>query len=176
MKRIGQVYREALATKIKDGIENNKNVFLLSYSKMSGKKLNDIRKELQGAGAAMHVSRNNISRLALKELKHDPLAESIAGQTAFVWTNNDSVEISKVLVKFAKEFEQVAIKGALVEKALLDGSDVARLSELPSREVLLSQLLATIQAPVSRLLSAFNAKSQDLLSILKQLSEKKGGE
>ncbi len=175
MKRVGQVYRENLVSQIKDSIEKNKNVFVLSYTKMSGGKLNNIRKELQKNGADMYVSRNNISRIALKELKHEPLAETITGQTAFIWTNNDSVEVSKILVKFAKDFEQIAIKGGIVEKAILQAGDIKKLSELPSKQVLQSQLLGTLQAPVSRLLGAFNAKSRDLLSILKQYGEKKGG-
>jgi len=174
-KRVGQLYREALIKTIKDGFDHNDSVFLFNYDKLSANQVGDLRKTLTQAGAEMHVSKNRIAKIALKELSHEPLAQNLQGQTAFVWSESDSVEISKILVKFAKEFEQVVVQGGVLQGDVLDSSDIYRLSDLPSREVLLCQLLGTIQAPVTQLLGALNAKSRDLLSILKQYSEQKGG-
>ena len=69
----------------------------------------------------------------------------------------------------------VCIAGGLLEGKELNKNDVKKLSDLPSREVLLSMLLSTIQSPLTRLAGALNAKTRDLISVLKQLSEKKGG-
>ena len=141
---------------------------------MSGLQFNDLRKELLDAGADVTVSKNSLAKLALKELKYESLAEKVMGQSALVFADTDSVAVSKVLVKFAEACEDLIVQGGLIEGKELEKKDVKRLSDLPSREVLLSQLLATIQAPVANLLTALNAKSRELLSILKQYSEKKG--
>ena len=175
MKRVGVVYREAFVKNIRDHISENKSVFLLGYTKVSSPQISELRKDLKKAGAEVFVSKNALARIALKELHQEPLAEHVSGQTAFVWTAADSAAVSKILVKFAKDRKTVAVKGGVLEGKLLSESDVHRLSELPSREVLLSQLLGTIQAPLTRFAGALNAKSRDLLSILKQLGEKKGG-
>ena len=174
MKRVGQVYREKLVNRIQDAVENNKSLFLLNYSHLSGAKMNDLRKSLKSAGASVYVSRNALARLALKNLKQESLADRVSGQTAFIWTRADSVAIAKILVKFVEECEHVTVPGGLLEGQVLEQQDVKKISKLPSREILLAMLLGTIQAPVSRLAGALNAKSRELLSILKQLSEKGG--
>ena len=175
MKRIGQVYRDKLKDNLRQAVTDSQNVFLLSYTRLSAPKISDLRRTLKKAGAQIFVSKNSLARIALKDLKHDALAERITGQTAFVWSNKDSADISKILVKFAKECVTAKLTGGLISAQIIAESDIKRLSELPSREVLLSQLLATIQAPLTRLAYVLNAKSIDVLSILKQLSEKKGG-
>ena len=176
MTRVGQVYRGKLKDNLRQAVSDNQNVFILSYTRLSAPRISDLRRTLKKAGAQVFVSKNSLARIALKDLKHDTLAERVIGQTAFIWTNKDSAEISKILVKFAKEAgESAKLKGGLVSAQVIAEGDIKRLSELPSREVLLSQLLATIQAPLTRLAYVLNAKSIDVLSILKQLSEKKGG-
>jgi len=176
MTKVGQLFRQKMVSHIKDNVEKNSNVFLLSYSKVSGNQMNILRKDLKKIGAQIYIARNSIAQIAFKDLEKTPLADRVEGQTAIVWSDSDSVEVSKVLVKFTKGFEGVIIQGGLLEERLLEKADVSRLADLPSKEVLQSTLLATIQAPLTRLASALNAKSRDILSILKQLSEKKGGE
>ncbi|MFA5088046.1 MAG: 50S ribosomal protein L10 [Candidatus Omnitrophota bacterium] len=175
MITIGKMFRDNLIKQVKEGVSNHENVFLLSYSRVSSNKMSILRKDLKKVGAKIYSTRNTITQLAFKELKRDQLAERVEGQTIIVWSNSDAVEISKILVKFAKDFESVKIGGGLLKDRVLEKEDVGSLAELPSREVLLSTLLSTILAPVTRLAGALNAKSRDLLSILKQLSEKKGG-
>jgi large subunit ribosomal protein L10 len=173
--KIGKIYRNTLVTRIKEELKNSKSTFLVSYSALSASQLNVFRKDLKKIGARVYVSKNRIAEIALKEVKQDKLAGTIDRQTAFVWTDADSVEVSKLLVKFLKDFKGLAVQGGLVEGAYLAVEDVKRLSALPSREVLLSQLLTTMISPITGLQNALNSKTRDLLSIMKQLSEKKGG-
>ena len=175
MKRVGQVYREGLMALLKDGVEQNDNVFVLSYTKLSSGKMTALRKSLKRVGASLQVSKNSVAQKALVNLKQDELSTRIQGQTAFVWSKSDSSEISKILVKFVKDYDVVSLRGGLLDDKLISESDIKTLSDLPPRPVLLGHLLGTIQAPISRLLGAFNAKSGELLSILKQYGEKKGG-
>ncbi len=175
MEKVGKIFRESLVDTIKKGVENNDNTFLLSYSAVSAIQLDGLRKGLKSMGASVYVSRNRIARLALKELKQDEFSRNIEGQIAFVWGGRDPAAVSKALIKFAKEYKSVIVRGGLLEGAILGKADIQRLSDLPSREVLLSQVLQLILSPLTRLLGVMNGKSRELLSILKQLSEKKGG-
>ena len=175
MKKVGQIYRESLVAQIKDGIVNSDNVFLVSYSRLSSLKISNLRKNLRRTGAQMCVTKNSLARLALKEKEQGPLAQKISGQTALVWGGADSAEVSKILVDFVKGTEDFIVQGGLLQGRVLEKNDVTRLSELPSRDVLLSMLLSSLQAPLTRLAGALNAKTRELVSVLKQLSEKKGG-
>ena len=176
MTKVGQIYRKTLARHVHEGVKNRNSTFMISYTGVSGPQMNNFRKELKSKGAKVYVSRKSIAGIALKELKFDSLSERLSGQTAFIWADGDSSEISKIIIKFVKETKGgVVILGGLLQGSLLEKADVQTLSELPSREVLLGQLLGVIQSPLSRLAGALNAKTQELLSILNQLSEQKGG-
>ncbi len=175
MERVGQIFRKGLYKNIKAGISENSGTFLVTYTALSSRQMDDFRKNMKRLGAEVFVSKNRIARLALKELSFDGLADLLSGQTAFAWSNEDAVAISKALVGFAKDWEGFQVKGGLLDGLVLSRVDVQRLADLPPKEVLQAQLLATIIAPLTRLAGALNAKSRELLSILKQYSEKKGG-
>ena len=177
-QKVGKIFRTTLVNNIKEELKNNKNTFLISYSALSASKLNVFRKDLKRLGAKVYVSKNRIAQIALKECKQEKLAQGIERQTAFIWTNSDSVVVSKALVNFLKEFKGLAVHGGLIEGEYLGNEDIRRLSELPSRETLLTQLLTVMISPITGLQNALNSKTRDLLSILKQFelrSEKKGG-
>ncbi len=175
MEKVGQIFRHGLLKSVKEGISGNQGTFLISYSSLNAAQMDVLRKCMKDLGVKVFVSKNRIAKIALKELNYGELAEGIKDQTAFAWTNEDAAAVSKALVKFSKDIEGVQIRGGLLDGAALKQGDVQRLADLPAKEVLQAQLLATIIAPLNRLVGALNAKTKDLLSILKQLSEKKGG-
>lgn len=175
MGKVGTIFREGLLKSVKDGVAENKGTFVVSYSSLTAGQMDALRQNLKTLGSKVYVSKNRIAKLALTEVDCAELAEGIADQTAFVWTNDDMAAVSKALVKFEKDFETVSIRGGILDGGILRGPDVKRLADLPSKEVLQAQLLGVIVAPITRLAGALNAKSRELLSILKQLSEKKGG-
>lgn len=174
MKRVGQIFRESLVNHIKRDVQRWGSTFLVSYTRVSGPKMNTIRKTLQALGAEFYASRNQMAHRALKDLKLEPLAQEIHGQTAFVWSDADTVEISKTLVKFTKEYDGLVIRGGFLQGSILGKRDIERLSDLPSKKVLFAMLLGSLQSPATRLASVLNGKTQELLSILKQFSEKGG--
>ncbi len=175
MKKVGHIIRESVSQNIKDRIGKRSNLFLISYTRVSSAKMDNFRKILRRAGANVYVSRNSIARRTLKDLNFEQLAEKINGQTAFVWSDKDSVEVSKALVKFAKDCDGVVVQGGLLDGNFLANTDVQRLSDLPSREILLTMLLGTLQSPLVKLVGVLNGKTMELIYLLKQLSEQKGG-
>lgn len=175
MERVGKIFRKGLSDGIKQGVENNSSVFVFSFSALSATKMNSLRKGLRKVGAKVVVSKNRVAKIALKEIQHEALGENVNGQTAFVFSDQDSVAVSKALLDFAKSCEGLLVQGGLLDGNILRKEDVKRLADLPPKEVLQAKLLGLISAPITRLYSALNAKSRELLSILKQLSEKKEG-
>lgn len=173
--KVGEIFRKQLVGAIKDGVDKNQNTFLVSYSGISASQMNVLRKDLSKKSAKMKVTKAKIARIALKDMKLEPASSNIQDQVALVHTDSDAAEISKILVKFSKECKGFAVQGGLLQGAFLPKEDVTRLSDLPSREVLLAKLLSLMQSPATKLAYILNAKSRDLLSILKQYSEKKGG-
>ncbi|MEW5895500.1 MAG: 50S ribosomal protein L10 [Candidatus Omnitrophota bacterium] len=176
MGKVGKIFRERLLKNIKEEVSNNHGTFLINYSSLTAAQTDTFRKSMKDLGVKIYVSKNRIAEIALKDLEYGKLAEEIeANKTAFAWTNEDAVSVSKALLKFSKDYEGFQVKGVVLDGVVLIQDDVKRLADLPAKDVLQAKLLGTIIAPLTRLASALNAKSRDLLSILKQLSEKKGG-
>ena len=169
--KVGTLYRQRMATSVKEGVEKKSSTFVVSYRGISSAKMNILRKDLKRKKAEVLVSKTSVARKALQAAKQDSLAATIEGQMALILSNADASEVSKVLVKFAKEQEGFTVRGGVLDGAFLTEEQVKTLSDLPSREVLLAQLLGTMAAPVSRFVGALNGKTRDLMSILKQKSE-----
>lgn|SRR3990167_2160109 len=175
MMKVGQLYRENIAAHIKEGLAKRSATFILGYSKISGPKMNDIRKNLRKAGAELYVSKNSVAKRVLGDLHFSTLADRFNGQMMFIFTDADSVEISKTLIKVAKDHAGILIQGGLLDGKILAKEDVKTLSDLPSKPTLIAMLLGTLQSPLVRLAGALNGKTQELLYVLTQLKEQKGG-
>ncbi|MEI8011554.1 MAG: 50S ribosomal protein L10 [Candidatus Omnitrophota bacterium] len=175
MMKVGKIFREKVTKTLRDGIEKQQNVFIVNFVNTPSSVICSLRKVLQQKKAEVVLSRNSLARVAIQGTALASITDKIEGQTLFIWTNADPVEISKILIKFAEKNEKFAIRGGVVNSQLLGKDDVKRLSDLPAREVLVAQLLGTLQSPMTRLARTLNGKTVELLSILKQISEKRGG-
>ena len=172
--KVGTLYRQRMASSVKEGVSKKSSTFVVSYRGISSAKMNILRKDLKRKKAQVLVSKTSVVRIALKEAKFEDLAARLEGQMALILSNADASEVSKVLVKFAKDYEGFIVRGGMLDGAFLTEEQVKTLSDLPSREVLLAKFLGTIAAPVSRFASSLNGKTRDMISILKQKSEKGG--
>ncbi|MEI7999246.1 MAG: 50S ribosomal protein L10 [Candidatus Omnitrophota bacterium] len=172
--KVGQLYRKSIADNVQDGLTKKSNTFVVTWRGISSSKMSTLRKDLKRKKADVLVSKNSIARLAFKNSNYEDLGKSINGQMAIVLSDSDASEISKVLINFSKKYEGFTVQGGILDGALLNSEEVKTLSDLPSREVLLSKFFGTLQAPVTRFAGALNAKSRDFVSILKQKSEKGG--
>jgi large subunit ribosomal protein L10 len=175
MMKVGKVYRESVTKTLRDGVEKQSTAFVLNFRNVSSSDICVLRKALQSKKAKVYMSRNSIARVALKGTALASITDTLDGQTLFIWTNSDAVDVAKVLIKFVEKNENIIIRGGVVSSQLLQKADIKRLSDLPAKEVLMAQLLGTLQSPITRLARTLNGKTVELLSILKQISEKTGG-
>ena len=170
--KVGQLYRQRIADTVQAGVTKKSNTFLVSWLGISSAQMNSLRKDLKRKKADVLVSKTSVARIALKNAKYEDLANRLNGPVALVLSDTDASEISKVLVKFAKDCEGFMVQGGLLDGAVLSPEQVKTLSDLPSREVLLAKFAGTLQAPLTRFAGALNAKSRDFISILTQISKK----
>jgi large subunit ribosomal protein L10 len=175
MMSVGKIYRDKVVKTIKDGIDGQEATIVVNYNKVSSGELSGLRKTLRQKKARMCASRNSLVKVALKGTDYSSLAEDLNGQTALIFTSADAAEIAKILVKFSEKNETFLVCGGVFQKGILTRQAVKRLSDLPSKEVVLGQILGALKAPATRLARSLNSKQTDLILILKQLSEKKGG-
>jgi large subunit ribosomal protein L10 len=132
-------------------------LFLADFSGMSVEKLSLLRKKCREQDIRFKVIKNTLLKRSFNERGITALDPFLSGPTGLVYSPKDAVAPAKVLIDFAKEHERPRVKAAVVEGALFDDQAVTRLAALPSREVLLQQVLGTIIAPMTMFLAAVDA-------------------
>jgi large subunit ribosomal protein L10 len=113
------------------------------------------------------VAKNTLIRLAVRGSGHESLLPALVGPTAFVFGYGDPAETARTLTDAIRVGRlPVQIKSALLEDRLLAPGDVSRIAELPGRDVLLAQVVGTMQAPIAGLVSVLSGVLGAFLGVL----------
>ena len=149
--------KEAILKDTQQRIASVRGIYLADFSGMTVLSLSLLRKRCRAQGVQFRVIKNTLLKRAFNDRGIQALDEHLIGPTGLVFSPDNEMAPAKLLFDFAKEFERPRIKAAVVDGVLYDGKAIARLAALPSREVLLSQLLGTFIAPMTTFLGAVNA-------------------
>ena len=154
----------------------NRSPFLLvtDYQRMKVDHFGELRNRLAPTGAEVHVVKNSFLKRAMTASGLPDVAEQLSGQTAVVTGENDVAPVAKILKAFAAEFKIAALKIGVVDKNVLSKAEVETLADLPSRDVLLSQLLGVLLASATKLVRTLNEPASALARLLNAKAEKEG--
>ena len=121
----------------------------------------ELRKQLREAGVVYKVYKNTMINFAIKDTEFADLAQHLEGPTAIAVCKDDATAAARVLAKFVKTAEALEIKGGVVDGIYYDAVGIGQIASIPSREVLLSKLLGSMQSPVT-----------NFARVIKQIAEK----
>jgi large subunit ribosomal protein L10 len=138
-------------------IKDVQGIFLADLSGMTVEKVTLLRRKCREQQIQVKVIKNTLLKRAFNGRGITALDPYLEGPTGLVFSTKDAVAPAKILSDFAKEHERPRIKAAVVDGHLFDDKAIARLAALPSREVLLAQVLATFIAPMTQFLAAIDA-------------------
>jgi large subunit ribosomal protein L10 len=141
-------------------------VLVTDYQRMNVNHFADLRNRLAANGAEVHVVKNSFLRRAITDSGLPDVADQLTGQTAVVTGEKDVAPIAKILKSFAAEFKIAALKIGIVDKSILSTKEVETLAELPSREVLLAQLLGLLLSPATKLVRLLNEPASAFARLL----------
>ena len=134
-----------------------KGIYLADLSGMTVEKVSLLRKKCRGEKVQVKVIKNTLLKRAFHERGITQLDDHLQKKTKNELSTVDEMVPARILTEFAKEHEKPRIKAAVLDGRLFDDKSIAALAKLPSREVLLAQLLATFIAPMSQFLGAIDA-------------------
>ncbi len=130
----------------------------------------DLRNKMRNENCNFKVTKNKITRLALKETKYQHMDELFSGPTA-IGSSKDPVMAAKILVDFAKENEKLVIIGGGLENKPLSKTDVEALAKLPSLSDLRGKLIGMLQAPALKILKLTMEPASQVLRTISQKSQ-----
>jgi large subunit ribosomal protein L10 len=141
-----------------DRVSASPYLIVIDYTGLTVQQFTELRNRLDAGGARCTVAKNSYMRKVLTEAGLPDIGADLVGQTAFVMGDSEVFSAAKVIKTFEKEFKKPEMKIGLLGNAVLDGEKLKAIADIPSREAVLSQLLATILEPATRIARVINSK------------------
>jgi large subunit ribosomal protein L10 len=171
MKRAEKV--ESVET-IQGELQRASVAVLAEYRGLTAGQLNRLRKAVREANGRCRVAKNTLAKRAVAGSAYEKLVPMLRGPLALIIGFRDPVTIAKLAVKFSEDLPKLELKGALLDGQVLPVGEVKALATLPSREVLLAQLLGLLQAPATQLLRTLNEPAARLARLADALGKRSG--
>ncbi len=165
--------KEALVEELNDKFQRAVAVTLVNFPGLKVSEVNELRSKLRDVQGEMKVAKNTLLRLAVKGTEGEALLDYFNGPNAAVFAYEDPVAVAKVLVEFGKDHEALKLRTGILNGKIVDASSLEALSKLPSREVLLGQLLSVLIATPTNLVQVLAGIPRKLLYALRAIEEQK---
>jgi large subunit ribosomal protein L10 len=170
----------AVVDEVREKFDSTDGALLTEYRGLDVPELASLRKELRAAGGEYKIYKNTLVRIAARERDLD-LDELLTGPTAIAFVGEkedgspgDAAAVAKALKEFAKGNDKLVLKGGVLDGAALTADDIKALAELPSREVLLSQIAGLLQAPLAEFVGLLDAVPREFSYALQALIDEGG--
>lgn len=159
--------KEELVSWYTDLFSRSSAAILTDYRGLTMADISQLRRKLQEAQSEYHVTKNRLMKLALKEAGLPVPEDLLEGPTATGFCFKEVPAVARVLVDFSKESKILVIKGGILGDRIINADEVTSLAELPPREILLAQVLGTIQGPAGGITRAIAGSIRSVLYVLK---------
>ena len=148
-------------------------VVFTDYRGLNVGEMNELRGKLKAAGAEYKVVKNTLTRFALQNIGLEDMVPYTEGPNAVLFSTNEPVEPAKILFDFARTHKNLEVKVGILEGNVIGVDQIKGLSTLPSREVLIAQVLGGLQAPLYGFAYVLKANLSGLVRALDAIREQK---
>ena len=148
-------------------------VVVTDYKGLDVSAMNDLRRKLREEDIEFQVAKNTLLMRAAKDTEVALIQDYFKGPSAVALSYKDPVAPAKILAQFAKDNKKLEIKGGVLKGKVLDVNAIKALAKLPSREVLLGQLLSVINEVPSSFVRTIAEIPRSLLNVLTAIRDQK---
>ena len=169
---ITKARKDELVAQYVELLNNSRAIFIAEYTGLNVKDINNLRQEVRKADGAFHVTKNTLLRYALEQADRPVPEELLAGQVATGFALNEAPALAKALTDFAKDKENLVIKGGILGTKVLTAEQVSDLAKLPSRDELRAQIIGLIGAPAQNIASVIAGGVRQVVNVLDAYAKK----
>ena len=155
--------KQPIVEEISASIKDAQSVVLVDYRGLTVEQDTELRKQLREAGVTYKVYKNTMMNFAFKGTAFEGLSEYLNGPSAMALSTEDATAPARILAEFAKKADKLEIKAGVVEGTVYDANGMKAIAAIPSRDVLISKLLGSLQSPIT-----------NFARVMNQLAEKGG--
>jgi large subunit ribosomal protein L10 len=164
--------KSSYVSSLKDVLNNNEAMMIYHYHGLNVNQLDDLRNQMREAGALLKVTKNRITKIALKDTQHEEAISLFSGQTG-VALSKDPITLAKTLVNFQKKNDMLKIVGGVMDSKVLAPEDVASIATLPTLDEARAKIAAILQTPAQQLISILLAPGAKIANLAHAKSLKK---
>jgi large subunit ribosomal protein L10 len=157
---------------LKQTLNENAAMMIYHYQGLNVNQLDELRKKMREAGALLKVTKNRITKIALKDTQHQEAISLFSGQTG-VALSKDPITLAKTLVNFQKNNEMLKIIGGVMDTKVLAPEDVAKIATLPTLSEARAKIVGILQAPAQKIISILLAPGAKIANLAHAKSLKK---
>lgn len=166
--------KEVVVSSLKQNFSQSEGSFLINVKGLTVEQSESLRKKLREKGGKLQVVKVRLMKRALTQVDSVQVLEPyMMDQIGVVFASHNAPSVAKVLCDFSKENELLKIVAGAVEASLLNAGEVNILASLPSRPVLLGQVVQAMQAPLVGVVFIANQMMVQLITIVEQIEKKK---
>ncbi len=164
---------------LQDRFQASSSAICVDFIGINVDKISQFRGEIDEASGAYQVVKNTLAKRAVEETSFEGLRPFFVGPTGVVFCDDKVAEAAKVVAKFAKGNADEAvlqIKGGIVEGTVLDAAGIQKVATLPSRDELLSRLVASLESPIGGLVFTLQGIVSEFVFTLQAVADKKASD
>tara|TARA_A100001015_G_scaffold165999_1_gene184511 strand:- start:957 stop:1469 length:513 start_codon:yes stop_codon:yes gene_type:complete len=156
---------------MKKNFSSNESVMIAQYQGLNVNELDELRKELREKGILFKITKNRITKIAIKDTPVKDLEKYFIGPTAAA-ISSDPISTAKILTKFAKSHNKLKIIAGFMDGKVLDEKEVAIIATLPSLEEARAQIVGILATPAQKLVSILLAPGSKIANLARAKSLK----
>lgn len=147
-------------------------VAVTDYAGLTVEKATKLRADLRKRDFKYVVAKNTLLKIAAKEAGYTGLDSHLKGPSAVAFGFDDPGALAKILFDFGKENQKPQLRAIFVEGQVYSGSEIERIAKLPSRDMLASQVIGNINAPISSFVGTLDGIIRKFVGTLEAMKEK----
>jgi len=163
--------KKSYVEEMKKNFTSNESVMIAQYQGLNVTELDELRKELRDKGILFKITKNRITKIAIKETPVKELEKYFTGPTAAA-ISSDPITTAKILTKFAKSHDKLKIVAGFMDGKVLDQKEVAIIATLPSLEEARAKIVGIFATPAQKLVSILLAPGSKIANLARAKSLK----
>ncbi len=168
--------KKEIVKEIEEKLKKAKCILFTENQGLTVDEVNELRRKLNEIGENDYkVYKNRLVKIALKDvhLPEEEVDKYLAGPNCISFAYGEPTGPARILAEFAKTHEKIVIKGGILEQKSLTPEKVQEIAKLPSREVMIAQIMGSINAPATNIAGCLNAVIRNLVYVLEAVRKQK---
>ncbi len=168
--------KEMMMDQLKTDLDGTRSVLILDLKGLDAVAEHGLRRDLRKKSIRLRVLKNTLARRVFTDMGMDGLSQYLEGPSVLVWGGDGVPELAKEISAQVKTLKKPTIKGGAVDGVIIGPDQVEDITKLPSREVLIGQVLGLLLSPAQQVMSMLSSPSSTLIGQLEAFIKKHEGE